>query len=138
MPSGNPNIAKAGEKTRFKKGVVTNPNGVPKGTKHINTWIQELLEDESFETVVTDAKKGIVDYKGAPIKAILGAQMHLALHSRDEAVRIKATDLLLKHGWSQKQEIKHEGEITHKYEDMDDEQLQAIIKAREDRISGTA
>lgn len=135
MPSGNPNIAEAGKKTRFKPGVVTNPNGVPKGTKHINTWIQELLGDENFETVVTDAKKGIVDYKGAPLKAILMAQMHLALHSRDESVRIKATDLLLKHGWSQKQEIKHEGEITHSYEELDDEQLEAALKARENRIS---
>jgi hypothetical protein len=134
----SPQLAEARKATQFKPGVSGNPAGKPKGTKHINTWIQELLEDENFETVITDAKKGIVDYKGAPIKAILGAQMHLALHSRDEAVRIKATDLLLKHGWSQKQDIKHEGEITHKYEDMDDDQLQAIIKAREDRISGIA
>lgn len=105
MALGNPNIKEAGVKTQFKPGQSGNPAGKPKGTKHINTWIQELLEDESFETVVTDAKKGIVEYKGAPVKAILMAQMHLALHSRDEAVRIKATDLLLKHGWTQKSEV---------------------------------
>lgn len=75
-----------------------------KGKKHINTWIQEILEDENFETTILDAKEGVREYKGAPLKAIIKAQAHIALHSRDEATRIKATDLLMKHGWPSKSE----------------------------------
>ena len=38
----NPNIAKAGEKTQFKKGESGNPNGKPKGTKSLSTIILEM------------------------------------------------------------------------------------------------
>jgi hypothetical protein len=38
-----------------------------KGKKHINTYIQELMEDESFEANILDAKVGVLEYKGAPV-----------------------------------------------------------------------
>lgn len=103
MPFPNPD-------TQFKKGQSGNPNGVPKGTKHLSTWIQELLNDDKFETVVTDAKQGIVEYKGAPLKALIHAQLHLALHSKDESIRIKAADLLYKHGYGTKQILSNDPE----------------------------
>lgn len=103
MPSGNPNIAEAGKNTRFKPGIVTNPAGVPKGTKHINTWIQELLEDEGFTMMIQEGLE-VKEYKGAPIKAILKAQLNMALNSKDQSIRIKATDLLMKYGWAKKTE----------------------------------
>lgn len=94
---------------KFKAGESGNPAGLKKGTKHITTHIQELLEDESFEIQILQGYE-IVDYKGAPIKAILQAQLRLALNSKDETTRIKATELLMKHGYSQKIENEHSGE----------------------------
>lgn len=89
----------AGIATRFKPGQSGNPDGKPKGTKHINSWIQELLEDEDFEADLIDSKKGLVEFKGAPIKAIILAQRHKAVNGDQKAV-----DLLLKYGWPAKNE----------------------------------
>jgi hypothetical protein len=103
----DPSVGKA---TQFKPGVSGNPLGKPKGSKHINTWVQEILSDEEFEAVLLDSKKGIVEYKGAPLVAILKAQVQMALNSKDESIKIKATDLLLKHGWTQKIEQENTGQ----------------------------
>lgn len=70
-----------------------------KGSKHINTWVQELLHDEEFETWIYDAKNGIKEYKGAPIKAVVQAQITKAL-----AGDTKAYDSLFKSGWPAKTE----------------------------------
>lgn len=109
MPSGNPKIAEAGANTRWEAGQSGNPAGLPKGTKHINTWIQELLEDENFEMQIQEGYE-VKNYKGAPIKAILKAQLNMALNSKDQNTRIKATDLLMKYGWSKKIEQENTGE----------------------------
>lgn len=42
------------------------------------------------------------------------------------------------HGWRDQSQIEQTGEVTHKYEEMNDEQLAATLKARKDRVSGTA
>jgi len=39
------------------------------------------------------------------------------------------------YGWKDKTEVESSGEITHKHEDLDDEQLERAIKARKDRIA---
>lgn len=78
--------------TQFKPGESGNPAGKPKGVKHISTWINELLNDESFTAQVQEGLK-IVEYKGAPIKAIIQAQMRLAMNGDT-----KAADTLFKHG----------------------------------------
>jgi hypothetical protein len=70
-----------------------------KGSKHINTYIQELMEDESFEANILDAKKGVREYKGAPIKAIVGVAIVKAVNGD-----AKAMDWLAKYGWAQKVE----------------------------------
>lgn len=71
-----------------------------KGKKHISTWIQELLEDEEFTAQIQEGYK-IIDYKGAPIRAIVRAQAIKALNGDT-----KAFDVLNKYGWSpSKQEI---------------------------------
>lgn len=109
---GNNTDPSVGASTQFQPGKSGNPAGKPKGSKHINTWVQEILTDEAFEAVLLDSKKGIVEYKGAPLVAILKAQVQMALNSKDEAIKLKATDLLLRHGWSQKieQDITSNGE----------------------------
>lgn len=95
MPYMQPDPEKA-KATQFQPGVSGNPAGKPKGSKHISTWIQELLNDETFTAKINDGEK-ITEYKGAPIKAIIQAQMRLAL-SGDT----KAFDVLGKYGFGTK------------------------------------
>lgn len=42
------------------------------------------------------------------------------------------------HGYTDRQQVEQSGEVKHTYEELDDEQLEAAIKAREDRISKAA
>lgn len=92
---------------KFKPGESGNPKGVPKGSKHITTHIQELMEDDDFEANILDAKTGIKEYKGAPIKAIIQVAITKAVNG-DE----KAREWLAKYGWSQKVEQDNSGTIT--------------------------
>lgn len=71
-----------------------------KGSKHISTWIQEMLSDEDFETVLTDARKGAIDYKGAPLKAIIKVAMHKAIHDKEKGQQW--AEWLAKYGWGNK------------------------------------
>lgn len=40
----------------WKPGQSGNPNGKPKGTKHLATWIRGLLEDETFEVKLSNGE----------------------------------------------------------------------------------
>lgn len=80
-------------------------NGAPKGTKHISTWIQEMMNDNEFETQVLDSKTGWKDYKGAPLKAIIQVAAKQALAGDD-----KAREWLAKHGWKAQLDITSAGE----------------------------
>lgn len=77
-----------------KKGEVRNPNGKPKGTKHISTWIQEMLNDEEFVTYLQHPTKGYEEFKGAPIKAIVKTAMIKAANND-----APAREWLAKHGY---------------------------------------
>lgn len=70
-----------------------------KGSKHINTWIQNLLQDEDFATKIRIGYE-ITDFKGAPIEAIIKAQMIKAIEGDT-----KAFDSLAKYGWAAKAEL---------------------------------
>lgn len=70
------------------------------GKKHINTWVQELLHDDEFEAWISDPRQGVREFKGAPITAIIKAQIIKAVNGDT-----KAYDSLVKSGWVQKQEI---------------------------------
>lgn len=109
MPVGNPNIREVSKGTQFKPGQSGNPSGPKPGYKHINTHIQELMNDEKFTIMIQEGYE-VREYKGKPINALLQAQLRLALQSKDENIRIKATELLMKHGWSQK--IEQDTKIT--------------------------
>lgn len=85
---------------KFKPGESGNPKGVPKGTKHLSTWIQELMNDEKFEANLIDAKKGLIEYKGAPLKAIITVAITKAVNG-DE----KAREWLAKYGWKTQLDI---------------------------------
>lgn len=71
-------------------------NGKPKGTIHVSTWIDRMLNDDDFKGLVREGLE-IKEYKGAPMKAIIGAQIRLAM-----AGDTKAFDALLKHGYGTK------------------------------------
>lgn len=58
-------------KTQWKHGQSGNPSGKPKGSKHVSTWIQELLNDSSFQATIKSPSGSTMKYKGAPIKAII-------------------------------------------------------------------
>jgi len=73
----------------WKPGQSGNPAGKPKGTKHISTLIQELLNDEKFSVSVNGKR-----YRGVPIKAMIKTQVILAMDGNT-----RAFDILLKHGW---------------------------------------
>lgn len=88
-----------------KKGEIRNPNGKPKGTKHIATWIKEILNDEAFEARILDSKIGIKNYKGAPLKAIIEVAIVKSLQGDQ-----RWAEWLAKHGWGTKVDITSGGE----------------------------
>lgn len=94
----NPKIAEAGEQTRWKPGQSGNPAGKPKGSKHISTWIQELLNDEDF-TLDNFMGQGKA-FKGAPIAAIMAVAVSNALQGDH-----KWAEWLAKYGYGQKYEV---------------------------------
>lgn len=98
MAFGKDTPPEVGAKTQFKPGQSGNPNGVPKGTKHINTWVQEILHDPDFEAQIQEGYT-FTTFKGAPITAIIKAQVKKAV-----AGDTKAFDSLVKSGWAQKTE----------------------------------
>jgi hypothetical protein len=81
-------------------------NGKPKGTKHLSTWIQDMLNDPEFETTLLDSKKGIQNYKGAPLKAIIGVAIHKSIHDKDKGTQW--AEWLAKHGYGTRQVIEVE------------------------------
>lgn len=99
--ANNPNAA-----ANLKPFVKGDPRRInkPKGSKHLATWIQELMNDESFKANVQQGLH-IVEYKGAPIKAIIQAQIRLAMNGDT-----KAFDALAKYGWKQELDITSGGE----------------------------
>lgn len=92
--------------TSIQKGQVLNPNGRPRGSKNISTYIRELLEDESFEATLLDSKQGVVQYKGAPIKAIIHVAIQRSLH--DDKNGHKWADWLGKYGYGMMLKLQEE------------------------------
>lgn len=84
---------------QWKPGQSGNPKGMPKGTKQLSTWIQNLLTDEEFEYIILNGKdKGnTITYKGAPVKAIVGVAIHKAMKGD-----VKWAEWLAKHGYGSK------------------------------------
>lgn len=89
--------------TQWKPGQSGNPAGLPKGTKQLSTWIQELMNDEEFEFIILSGRgkgknsRSQLSYKGAPIKAIIGVAIHKAIKGDQ-----KWAEWLAKHGYGSK------------------------------------
>ena len=80
----------------WQPGQSGNPTGKPKGTKHLSKWIQEMLEDESFEVKL----KGRKTFRGAPMQAIIQTVATKALNGD-----LRAFDLLAKYGYGTKVDV---------------------------------
>lgn len=98
-------------------------NGKPKGTKHLSTWIQELMNDEEFETYVQDAKEGWKPYKGAPVKAIVRVAMLKALSGDN-----KWAEWIGKFGYGSKLDVTSNGNTVNGLSDLSDEELNGRIE----------
>lgn len=94
MANNNPKTEHL-QATKWKAGQSGNPNGKPKGTKHLSTWIKEVMENENFKYNLRTK----TDIKGAPIQAIITVLINKAVNGD-----IKAFDLLAKYGYGTKLE----------------------------------
>lgn len=90
---------------KFQPGESGNPAGKPKGTKHISTWIQEMSGDEEFTAWLNDARDGVVEYKGAPLRAIIQTALKKAAVGDKDA-----REWLAKYGWRKEMDITSGGE----------------------------
>lgn len=88
------------EAYKWKPGQSGNPSGTKKGSKHLSTWIQQMLTDETFSF---SDKEGNTLYEGAPVQAIIGVAIYQAMLGRKDA-----REWLAKHGYGLK--INLEGE----------------------------
>lgn len=101
------------------------PGGVnKKGSKHLSTWIQQLGEDEDFQVYLQDPVKGYVEYKGAPVKAVVETAWRKAAAGDKDA-----REWLAKHGWKQQIDVT-----------SNDEKIEGlvIIKNNDDKSIGLA
>jgi hypothetical protein len=80
----------------WKSGQSGNPAGKPKGTKHLSTWIQELMEDENFTRKLANGRQK----REAPVRAIVSVLITKAVDGD-----MKAFDLLAKYGYGTRVDI---------------------------------
>jgi len=90
----------------WKPGQSGNVKGKPKGAKNLSTIIQDLLNDDSFSATIRQGYS-IKEYNGAPIKALVHAQIILAINGDQ-----RAFELLAKHGYGTKLDVTASASIT--------------------------
>ena len=85
----------------WKPGQSGNPAGKPKGTRHLSTWIQELMEDETLTAEFLRSP----NVTGPPIQAIV-----ISLVGKSLQGDMKAFELLAKYGYGNKLDITSQNE----------------------------
>lgn len=88
--------------------------------------------DTSRETLINYQKRDEFFDAVKKIKDRVENAYELSLRQRGSAGDIFG---LKNFGWKDRQEVETTGEVTHKYEDMSDEELEAALKARQDRTA---
>lgn len=99
---------------QFKPGQSGNPAGKPKGTKHLSTHIQEMLNDENFEIKLKDGTL----LKERPIKAIIKTAVAKSISGDN-----RWAEWLAKHGYGEQLKVEINDprkEILEKYLGGDD------------------
>lgn len=84
---------------KFQPGESGNPAGKPKGAKHLSTYIQEMMEDDSFTVEYVEGCT-LKKHKGAPVKALVVVAFMKALAGDN-----KWAEWLGKYGYGQKLEL---------------------------------
>lgn len=111
----------------FQPGYDPRRGSKPKGAIHLSTHIQNMLNDEEFSMWLSDSREGFVEYKGAPMKAIIKtALIKAAAGDKD------AREWLAKYGYGQKLEVEHSGEI-NTAKQLTDEELNERIRQYTER-----
>jgi|GEM_PF-1303931 len=78
------------QETQFKPGQSGNPSGKPKGTVHLSTMIQSMLNDKGFTPATVDTKQ----LGKSPMRIIIAVGINKAIDGD-----IKWADWLAKHGY---------------------------------------
>jgi hypothetical protein len=117
----------------WQPGQSGNPSGKPKGTKHLSTWIREMLEDENFSTRYLVGYR-LQDYKGAPMQAILQTLITKAIGGD-----IRAFDLLAKYGYGTRVDLTTMNKelprpILSSYDSMTDEELNSRLAIGAEKV----
>lgn len=94
----NPNPTPPPEETRWQPGQSGNPNGKPKGTIHLSTRIQRMLDDDEFTTELVKKDGTRVTFKGNPADAIIKTAILKAMGGDN-----KWAEWLAKNGFGTKQ-----------------------------------
>ncbi len=85
--------------TQWQPGQSGNPLGKPKGTKHLSTYIQDLMTSDEFTITLRKQKTKQVEFEGIPIRAIIYVAIQKALDGD-----MAAMNWLAKYGWGKPQE----------------------------------
>ncbi len=80
----------------FKEGYDERRGTKPKGSKHLSTYIREILDNEDFEYKLSNGKK----MKGIPMEAMIRALVTKAVEGD-----ARAFDLLAKYGYGTRLEV---------------------------------
>lgn len=83
------------EASRWQPGQSGNPDGRPKGSKNLSTWIRSIMDDEEFGETLRRTH-GV---NGTPIEAIIKSLVIKALNGN-----LRAFELLAKYGYGTKPE----------------------------------
>lgn len=106
--------------TQFKPGESGNPNGKPKGTIHLSTMIQNMLNEPTEPDDVNPKGQSKTKMQAIIATAVLKA------NSGDN----KWAEWLAKYGYGQKFEVEHSGDIeTRKLSDDElNKKIQSYLK----------
>lgn len=114
--------------TQFKPGKSGNPDGKPKGSRHLSTIIQELAEDIDWDKTTLKNKDELKEKYG---KNGFKAVAYVAL-TKAMTGDVRAMDWLAKHGYGDKVDITSNGQTLG---DIDAARAEQLLRARRNRNS---
>ncbi len=88
---------------QWKKGQSGNPSGQKKGTVHLSTQIQNMLNDPTFSF---KDRGGNIIYEGAPVNAIIAVAIFKSMLGEKDA-----REWLAKHGYGLKVNLNSEDPV---------------------------
>lgn len=117
--------------TQFKPGKSGNPDGKPKGSRHLSTIIQELANDIDWDKTTLKNKDELKEKYG---KNGFKAVAYVAL-TKAMTGDVRAMDWLAKHGYGDKVDITSNGQTLG---DIDAARAEQLLRARRNRNSNNS